>query len=52
MNYLVGKRTYVLVALGVVYAVAGYLGGYVEGSQALQVLASVLPLAALRAALK
>lgn len=38
LNWLKGKKTYILVALGVVYAVSGYYTGNLDGQAALEII--------------
>jgi hypothetical protein len=49
MDWLKGKKSYILAGLAVIYAASGFLTGHLSGPQALDVLFAAGGLATLRA---
>ncbi len=45
---MTGYKTYVVAALGIIYAVAGFLTGHVDGNSAIEVILAALGAAGLR----
>lgn len=48
MEFLKGKKTYIISILAVVYAVSGYILGYIELQNAIQLIIGSLGISALR----
>lgn len=49
LNFLSGKKTYLLAALGIIYAVSGFLTGNIEGQAALELIWAALTASTIRA---
>jgi hypothetical protein len=49
MNFLKGKKTYILVALGVIYALSGYFTGHFDLKSAIDMVWTALAAGTIRA---